>query len=73
MAEGRDAALRMVEDTLRAADIIDRMNSLNKNAAPQREPVNVNEVIKEIVALLRSEAARNGIAIRVELGADIPM
>ena len=62
--EARDAALRMVEDTMRAAEIIDRMNSLNKKAAPQREPINVNEVINEIVALLRNEAARHGISIR---------
>ena len=38
----------------------------------QREMVNVNEVIKEIVALLRNEAARHGISIRSELAADIP-
>ena len=35
------------------------MNSLNKKAAPQRELINVNEVITEIIALLRNEAARH--------------
>ena len=72
LPEACEAALRMVEDTMRAVDIIDRMNSLNKKAAPQREPVNVNEVITEIAALLRSEASRHGISIRAELGGDIP-
>jgi len=72
LTEACAAATRMVEDALRAVDIIDRMNSLNKKAAPQREPVNVNEVIREIVALLRSEAARHSISIRTELGDDIP-
>ena len=72
LTEACAAATRMVEDALRAVDIIDRMNSLNKKAVPQREPVNVNEVIREIVALLRSEAARHSISIRAELGDDIP-
>ena len=72
LPEASAAALRMVEDTMRAVEIIDRMNSLNKKAAPQRESINVNEVINDIVALLRSEAARYGISIRIDLGADIP-
>jgi len=72
LEEAREAAARMVEDAMRASDIIDRMKSLYKKDAPQREMVNVNGVIKEIVRLLRNEAARHGISIRNELAADIP-
>src|SRR5271166_4701092 len=72
LEEAQEAAARMVEDAMRAAEIIDRMKSLYKKDYPQREMVNVNEVIKEIVALLRNEAARHGISIRSELAADIP-
>jgi len=72
LEEAREAAARMVEDAMRAAEIIDRMKSLYKKDSPQHEMVNVNEVIKEIVALLRNEAARHGISIRSELAADIP-
>ncbi len=72
LAEARDAASRMVEDAMRSAEIINRMSALYKKGAPQRELVNVNEVINEMVALLRNEAARYGIAIRSELAADLP-
>ena len=63
LEEALEAAERMVEDAVRSAEIIDRMKSLYKKDAPQREMVNVNEVIKEIVALMRNEAARYGISI----------
>ncbi len=72
LEEVRDAASRMIEDAMRAAEIIDRMKSLYKKATPQREMVNVNEVIKEIIALLRNEGARYGISIRSELAPAVP-
>ena len=72
LKEARDAASRMVEDTLRAVDIINRTSSLYKKGAPQRELVNVNEVVNDILALLRNEAIRYGISIRRELADDLP-
>jgi len=72
LEEAREAAARMVEDAMRSAQIIDRMKSLYRRDVPQREMVNVNEVIKEIVALLRNEAARHGISIRSELATNVP-
>ena len=72
LEEAREAASRMVEDVMRSAEIINRTSSLYKKDAPQRELVNVNEVIGEIVALLHNEAARFGISIRSDLAADVP-
>jgi len=43
-----------------------------QEGTPQRELVNVNEVINEIIALLRYEAALYGISIRSDLAADVP-
>jgi signal transduction histidine kinase len=48
------------------------MRVLFKRGTPQRELVDVNEVIREMVVLLRSEAARYSILVRTELAADIP-
>ena len=72
LAEARDAASRMVRDTTRAAEIIDRVQSLYKKGAPQRELVDVNEVARETLALLRGEASRYSVSMLADLAPDLP-
>jgi PAS domain S-box-containing protein len=72
LAEARDAASRMVNDVMRAADIISRISLLFQKGAPQPEIVDVNELIREMFVLLRSEANRYSISIRTELAEDLP-
>jgi signal transduction histidine kinase len=45
---------------------------LFKKGAPERELVDVNDVIREMIVLLRSEAIRYNISVRTELAADLP-
>jgi len=70
--EARAAAMRIVKDGTRAAEIIKRTRLLFKKGTPQRESVDVNEVVREMIVLLRSEAARYNISVRTELAADLP-
>jgi signal transduction histidine kinase len=72
MEEARAAALRVVKDATRAAEIISRIRLLFNKGTPKRELVNVNEVIGEMIVLLRSEAIRYNISVRTELAADLP-
>src|ERR1700692_4842010 len=72
VAEACEAASRIVKDVTRAADIISRISSLFKKGALQRELVDVNELIREMIVLLRSEASRYSISIRTELAEDLP-
>jgi PAS domain S-box-containing protein len=65
------AAVRIVKDGKRAAEIISRIHLLFKKGAPERELIDVNEVIQEMIVLLRSEAMRYSIAVRTELAADL--
>jgi PAS domain S-box-containing protein len=67
-----DAAARLVKDAMRASDIIDRVRRLFKKERPQRELVDVNEVIREMSVLLQHEAIRYSISIRAALAADLP-
>jgi signal transduction histidine kinase len=69
---GTPATAAIVKDGVREADIIDRLRSLYKKAAPQRESVDVDEIIGEIVPLLRGEANRYAVSIRTDLAADLP-
>jgi C4-dicarboxylate-specific signal transduction histidine kinase len=69
--EAREAASRVVKDATRAAEIISRVRLTFTKNTPQRELVDVNEVIKEMIMLLRNEASRYSISVRTELS-DIP-
>ena len=72
VAEACEAASRLVKDVTRAADIISRISLLFKRGALQRELVDVNELIREMILLLRSEANRYSISIRTELAEGLP-
>jgi PAS domain S-box-containing protein len=70
--EAREAASRVVRDAVRASDIINRMRSLFKKETLQRELVDVNQVIREMVVLLNSNATRYSISMRTELSENLP-
>jgi signal transduction histidine kinase len=68
--EARVAASRIVKDATRAAEIISRIRLLSKKGTPQRELVDVNEVIREMIVLLWTEATQYSILVRTELAAE---
>jgi PAS domain S-box-containing protein len=68
----RVAAARIDKYGNRAAEIIDRIRSFYKKSPPQRELVDVNGIIHEILTLLESEATRFSVAMRTELAAELP-
>jgi C4-dicarboxylate-specific signal transduction histidine kinase len=70
--EARAAASRVVKDVSRASEIITGIRQLFKKGAPQHELVDVNELIREMIVLLRSQGTRYSISMRTELAEDIP-
>jgi len=72
LEEARAAAMRIVNDGTRAAEIIKRVRLLFKKGSPERELVDLNEVVRDMIALLRSEATRYSISVRTDLAADLP-
>jgi PAS domain S-box-containing protein len=72
VAEASEAAARIIKDVTRATEIIGRISTLFKKGTLQHELVDVNELIREMIVLLRSEANHYSISIRVELAEDLP-
>jgi C4-dicarboxylate-specific signal transduction histidine kinase len=72
LAEAREAAAGAIRNAKRAADIINRIRSLLKKGESKRQLADVNELIREMIALLRSETNRYSISVRTELDADLP-
>jgi signal transduction histidine kinase len=66
------SAEAIVKDEVRAADIIDRLQSLYKKTPPRRESVDVDEIIGEMTLLLRGKANEYAVSIRTEVAADFP-
>jgi len=72
LEEARQAASRVVKDATRAAEVISRTRMLFKKGAPQSELVDMNEVIREMLALMIGDMSRRSIAVRLELAEDLP-
>jgi len=72
LKEACEATKRIVEDGKRAGDIIERLRSLYKKSPPKRELVEVNEIVREMVVLLRGEANRYAVSMRTDLATDLP-
>jgi PAS domain S-box-containing protein len=72
VAEAREAALEMVLDAKLAAGIIDRVRSLYRKVAACLEPVDINEVIGEMIDMLRNEADRHSVTMRTDLTEGLP-
>jgi signal transduction histidine kinase len=71
LERARKAATRFLSNGARAAEIIDHVRSFyKKDVQPQREVVDVNELVGEMLVLLEREATEYGVSIRTDLAAD---
>ena len=72
LEEARAAAMRVVTDGRRAAEIISRVRQLFKKGSTERELLDVNEVVREMIVILQGEAARQNIVATMDLAEDLP-
>jgi len=73
LEEARQSAEFVIADGHRAGEIIDRIRALSKKAPSRRDWVDINETIREVIALARSEVRSNGVALRTRLGDALPL
>lgn len=67
-----EAASAMVAALTRTAGIIDRVSSLYGRGKPEREAVDLNEIVREMSVLLFDKASRSGVSIRTDLDPALP-
>jgi PAS domain S-box-containing protein len=68
----RQTAQRTIRDGHRASDVITRLRALFSKRDTTSESVDLNEAIREVIALSRSELQRNQVISRVELTDELP-
>ena len=69
----RRAVERIINDGARAGEVLARIRALVKKSPPRRDCFNINDAIKEVVALIRSEVERNRISLETEVSNDLPL
>jgi signal transduction histidine kinase len=72
LAEARAAAERIIRDGTRASDIVSRIRALAKKTSTLTERVDLNEAVREVLALCQAEAQKNYVELRAQLPGDLP-
>jgi signal transduction histidine kinase len=72
LAKAVEAAQRIVRDGKDAGEIVRRIRALFKRAAHEEVPLDLNEVIGEVLSLLRSETAKRRVIVETDLGQRLP-
>ncbi|MDK1378677.1 MULTISPECIES: PAS domain S-box protein [unclassified Sinorhizobium] len=73
LQEARRSASRAIAEGRRASEIISRIRALANKAPPQKDWLDVNETIHEVIALARGEMQQNGVALETQLSSDVPI
>jgi len=72
-----EAACRSVEwvisDGNRASEVIRRVRALAKSSGIEMVPLDVNDVVREIIALVQRELISHQVSLRTELASPLPM
>ena len=70
--EVRDAVGRIARDGKRAGEVIARIRALVQKSDTEKVRLDINQTVQEVVILMQNEAVRKGVAIRMDLAADVP-
>jgi PAS domain S-box-containing protein len=72
LAEAREALSCIISDANRAADVIARIRALTRKTPFQKQQVDLNDVVREVAGLTRTEMDRNRVELRTQLAEDLP-
>jgi C4-dicarboxylate-specific signal transduction histidine kinase len=70
--EVRDGLQAIARDGRRASDVFGRIRALARRTTTEKEPLDINDVIREVVGLAEGEVRRTRASVRTELAGDLP-
>ena len=73
LEEVRQALAHIVQDGKRAGDVVSRIRDLIKKAPRREDRLDINEAVREVIELTRSEAATNGVSVQSELAGGLAL
>jgi signal transduction histidine kinase len=63
---------RMISEGNRASEVIKRIRTLSKKASPHKSPLEINEVIQDVLALIGTELMKNRVVLTCDLKPELP-
>ena len=72
LEEARECLRRIIRDGNRAGDVIARLRALVKKSAPSKAPLDLSDIIHEVLAMIDPEARRHRVSVRTDLAAGLP-
>jgi PAS domain S-box-containing protein len=73
LAAARRSIEWVINDSCRASEVIRRVRALAKKSDIEKVPLDVNDVVREAIALVQRELSIQHISLRTELGSSLPM
>jgi signal transduction histidine kinase len=70
--KSREVVGRMIRDGMRASEVIKRIRDLLHKTSVDKAPLNINETIQEVIALVSSDVLRSRVELTAKLAADLP-
>ena len=67
-----DALSLIVKEGNRAGEVVGRIRALIKKAPARKDAVEINDAILEVIALTRTEAAKNSVSVRTQFAEGLP-
>ncbi len=71
LEEARQAATRIVRNGHRAGDIIKSVRALTRKSTPEMVPLDINDVIREVIVLMGAEFRRHGVRVETSLPSNL--
>jgi PAS domain S-box-containing protein len=72
ITQAREALHRITRDGRRAGEIVTRIRALFKKTESAKEPFDLNEAIREIIVLAKTEMDKRQVTLHLELAAELP-
>jgi PAS domain S-box-containing protein len=72
LEEARSTVQSIVKDGNRAGEVIQRVRALANKTADQKAPLDVNDVVNEVISLAQHELSSHRVALRLELAPALP-
>jgi signal transduction histidine kinase len=72
LGEAREAIEDIIHDAHRASDVVSRIRTMLRKGAHSTEPLAINEVIEEVVAIVRNDLVGKKVSLKIELAEGLP-
>jgi PAS domain S-box-containing protein len=71
--EARQAVQRIARDGKRASDVVARVRAMARKTTTEREPLDINEIVRGVVMVVEGELRKQHVALAVDYAGDLPV